>query len=196
MRTWISIVAGGLVGALVGAAAFWAAIGPLTVEDARFGPWTTNMAVGIKQQSAYSRAKVAIGGIWGLPPSEVLYFVAAEDSAGAPFDSRCTYEVSGGDLPTRWWSLTLYKDGFYIANPANRYSWSASDVARQGERWTIRLSPHGEGRNALAFTEAEGKPSVLLRLYQAFPEVIEDRRRVPLPTIRKTACPSATGLAS
>lgn len=190
MRTLVSIVLGGLIGALLGIAAFWAAIGPLTREDARYGPWTTNTAVGIKEQSPYSRAKVAIGGIWGLPPSEVLYFVAAEDSTGAPFDSRCAYEIAGGALPTRWWSLTLYKDGFYIANPANRYSWSTTEINPDSDRWTIRLSPNGEGPNSLAFTQSPGKPSVLLRLYQPSPEVIDNRGRVPLPTIRKLSCAS------
>jgi hypothetical protein len=182
-------VGGAVLGCAAGAAAFWALTGPFTNPDQRVGAWTTNGAVGEVRQSPYSRARVALYGIWGLPPSETLYFVAAEDSAGATLDRRCTYAVEGGPLPTRWWSVTLYKDGFYIANPADRYSWTMTDtrIAADG-RWTLTVAPSGEGPNRLTFGPQDGRFQLLLRLYQPHPGVAEHRETVPVPVVRKVAC--------
>ncbi|MBL8554116.1 MAG: DUF1214 domain-containing protein [Phenylobacterium sp.] len=182
-------VAGALAGAAAGAGAFWALTGPFTNPDQRVGAWTTNGAVGQELQGPYSRARVALYGIWGLPPTETLYFVATKDAAGAVLDRRCVYAVEGGALPTRWWGVTLYRDGFYIANPADRYSWTMTDtrIGPDG-RWTLTLAPSGEGQNRLTFGPQDGRFQLLLRLYQPNPGVAEHRETVPVPTVRKVAC--------
>ena len=92
-------------------------------------------------------------------------------------------------MPTRWWSLTLYRDGFYIENPANRYSWSSTDTAIDAAgRWVITLAPSGEGKNRLTFGPTKGKMQLSLRLYQPNPGIAAHRDRVPTPEIRKISC--------
>jgi hypothetical protein len=182
----------GLLGAGAGAAAFWLLTSPLFSAESRYGPWRSTMAVGEAAQSPYSRARVALYGIWGLPPREVIYFTADEDELGETLRAECTYEVTGGALPTRWWSLTLYRGGFYVPNPANRYSWSMSDVRTDnGGRWTVTLRPSGEGQNVLTFGAGAGRPLALLRLYQPEAEIVADRGRTPLPSLRRLRCDPA-----
>jgi len=196
MRLWLSAI---VLGAALGVGAGWAITSYTTGpggEDQKFGPWTTTTAVGESEQSPYSRARVAIYGIWGLPPAEVVYFSAREDDEGAPLDPACTYQVRGGPLPTRWWSVTLYEDGFYINNPANRYSWTTSDVAYEPRgdingAWTLTVSPDGEGPNELAFGPGGGNRVLLLRLYQPNSGVPENRGAVALPSITRQSCAGA-----
>lgn len=186
-------VGGALLGCAVGAAAFWALTGPLGRADQRIGGWTINASVGEQQQSPYSRARVALYGIWGLPPSETLYFVAAVDEDGAALDRRCTYQMDGGALPARWWSVALYRDGFYIDNPADRYSWTMTDTRIEPDgRWSLTVAPSGEGQNRLTFGPRDGRFQLLLRLYQ--PTVAASALRqnsVPLPRVRKVSCQGA-----
>jgi hypothetical protein len=185
----VGALVGSLLGGAAGAASFWALTGPLSNRDIRVGAWTTNPAVGEERQSPYSRARVALYGIWGLPPSEAMYFVASHDSAGAVLDRRCTYAVRGGPLPTRWWSVTLYRNGFYIDNPADRYSWTMTDTAIGPDgRWALTVAPSGEGPNRLTFGPNEGRFQLLLRLYQPEPGFAENRAQVPVPSIDKLRC--------
>jgi hypothetical protein len=188
IRRALILCAAALAGVVVGAASFWALTGPFG-REMRYGPWTTAAGIGQAEQSPYTRARVAIYGIWGLPPSEALYFSGAVDSAGEKLDRRCTYQVKGGPLPGRWWSLTAYRSGFYIDNPANRYSWSMTDaqIARDG-RWTIQLSPDGQGPNGLALGHEDGRLLLSLRLYQPNPGIADHRDRVPLPRIERVSC--------
>ena len=195
MRLWrIMTLAGAvIIGLVLGLGSLWALTGPVG-DGEKFGPWTTNRAIGERDQTPYSRARIAIYGIWGLPPSEVVYYSARVDDDGAAFDRRCTYTIEGGPLPTRWWSVALYRDGFYIANPANRYSWTQTEVAPDAAgRWRIQLTPIGAEPNALALGDTDGMFAVLLRLYQPDPGVAEARGQVPLPTIRKVSCGAAGG---
>lgn len=186
--TAIGLAIGALLGAAAGAGAFWALTGPVSTQQS-VGAWQTTLAIGETRQNPYSRARVALYGIWGLPPSETVYFVADQDTAGAKLDRTCRYEVEGGPLPTRWWSVTLYRDGFYIANPADRYSWTMSDAAIGPDgRWTLALAPSGEGKNRLTFGPKDGHFQLLLRLYQPYPGVAKDRAQVPVPVIRKLGC--------
>lgn len=183
-------VCGLLAGCAVGAASFWALTGPLGRADREMGGWTINASVGEREQSPYSRARVALYGIWGLPPSETLYFVATEDRDGVALDRHCTYELRGGALPARWWSVALYRDGFYIDNPADRYSWTMTDTRTAADgRWTITVAPSGEGPDRLTFGARDGRFQLLLRLYQ--PSVTTSalrRETVHLPEVRKVAC--------
>ena len=185
----LAIVVGGAVGAAAGATAFWFLTGPIVAGGRTFGPWFTSRGIGQSRQNPYTRAQVALYGTWGLPPSEVVYFSALKDSSGAKLRRDCTYEVRGGPLPARWWSLTLYRNGFYIDNPANRYSWSLTDVVFDPQgRWTITLAPSGEGRNHLTFGPDAGLFLLSLRLYQPQTGIADHRDRVPLPEIHRIGC--------
>jgi hypothetical protein len=182
------LIPAALAGVASGAGSFWAMTGPFGRETA-FGPWSTMVDIGRARQNPYSRARVAIYGIWGLPASDALYFSARVDSQGHALDQRCSYAVIGATLPARWWSLTAYRDGFFIANPTNRYSWSKTDayLAPDG-RWTIHLNPDGSGANGLALGHAKGQILLSLRLYQPNPGIADHRDRIALPSIERLSC--------
>lgn len=159
--------------------------------DARIvnGAWETGRHTGSASADPYSRARGAIYGLWGLPPSEVVYYTALQDDTGQPLQRSCSYQVSGGALPARWWSVTLYRDYFLIENPARRYSWSSTtiDVAPAGN-WRIDVNAAGEGDNALPMGERDGVFALSLRLYQPLPQVLDNRATIELPAIHRGAC--------
>lgn len=185
----VGVVVGAAAGAAAGAGAFWTLTGPLFQHDVRLGEWTTVPSVGEAGQSPYTRARVALYGIWGLPPSEVVYFTGDRDASAAPLQRDCTYAVRGGLLPARFWSLTLYRDGFFIPNASNRYSWSSADaqVGPSGA-WTVTLASSGEGRNRLTFGARGGRFQLSLRLYQPKSGIAEHRERTPLPVVVRLSC--------
>ena len=87
------------------------------------GPWETGKSFGTVDASALTRAKVALSGLMALPAKEAMYFTATRDSDGRALDGRCTYDVRGGKLDGRWWSVTLYEgEGWLVKNAANRWS--------------------------------------------------------------------------
>lgn len=194
LRQIFAIAGGVLAGGGAGAVAFWFLTSPHMAEQAEYGPWRSTFAVGEAEQNPYTRARVALYGIWGLPPREVIYFTADQDQDGEPLQSDCVYEIAGGPQPSRWWSLTAYRGGFYVPNPANRYSWSKSDVATDDQgRWAVILRNRGEGRNVLTLGGGTGRPLALLRLYQPDPDIVADRSRTPLPSIRRLSCDKEPG---
>lgn len=189
-RTLIAIAAGTILGAGAGFGAFWLAVGPLFPGEREIGGWTTVADIGGARQDPYARARVALFGIWGLPPSEAIYYTARSDAEGRPLTGDCVYSVEGRDPPGRWWSLTAYRGGFYIANPDDRYSWSSTDIGREPDGgWTMTLSAQGrEGPNPLALGPGPGRIALSFRIYQPAPTVVRDRTLGVPPVVRRLAC--------
>lgn len=155
------------------------------------GPWTTAKSIGTEDTNPYVRAWVARHGIWALPREEVLYFGAETDSAGETLSTTCSYALEGPALPARWWSVTTYRDEFWMDNPLDRYSLT-SVVLEPGEdgQWRAMLGPEGEGVGA-AWLPTDGRPGKLtltLRLYDPDPAVVRDTAALVLPTIKRGAC--------
>jgi hypothetical protein len=87
------------------------------------GPWRASLLAGSADADAWTRARVAIGGLLALNREETMYYVATHDSAGAPLRSRCSYRVTGTPPAARWWSVTAYADDFFLFEaPQRRYS--------------------------------------------------------------------------
>ena len=158
------------------------------------GPWRTSLVTGSADADLYTRARVAVGGLLALAPSETVYWNAERDGDGRPLDARCDYAVAGAELPARWWSVTAYAaDHFLIPNDAGRYSFSQTTLAREpGGPWTMRVStePASEGENWLPSgrTGATGPFALTLRLYNPAAEVYERPASVALPRIEREAC--------
>ncbi len=144
MKPWLRYtlaVALGLVAGL-GGAAYTVRSGALGSGQS-IGPWRTGADFGTAEASARTRAVVAMAGLLALPAREARYYTAVTDDAGAALDGRCRYRVTGGNLPARWWSLTLYDAaGYLVPNDADRFSVPGAALA-PGERssWTIRVAP-------------------------------------------------------
>jgi hypothetical protein len=162
--------------------------------DVSNGPWRTSLVTGSPDADLYTRARVAVGGLLALAPSETVYWTAERDGEGRPLDARCDYRVVGEELPARWWSVTLYAaDQFLTENEAGRYSFSQTTLAREpGGPWTILVSSEStsgavnwlpSGRAGAA-----GPFSLTLRLYNPQPPVYQQPAAIALPSIQREAC--------
>ena len=177
--------------------AWFAVRAGLSAGEITNGPWRTSLVTGSRQADLYTRARVAVGGLLALAPSETVYWNAEADAEGQPLDARCDYRVEGGELPARWWSVTAYgADHFLIPNDAGRYSFSQTTLAREpGGPWTLRVSSEakpgeGEGANWLPSgrSGAAGPFALTLRLYNPAPEVYERPAALRLPGIEREGC--------
>ena len=159
------------------------------------GPWRTSFVTGSKDADMYTRARVAVGGLLALAPSETVYWTAARDGDGRPLDARCDYRVTGEELPARWWSVTFYAaDQFLVPNDAGRYSFSQTTLAREtGGPWSILVSSEPKGGGGVNWLPsgkpgAQGPFSLTLRLYNPKPAVYQQPGTLALPRIEREAC--------
>lgn len=180
-----------VLGLAAGAGAAWVATSTATNTDGHGpGPWRTSSGTGAAGASMFTRATVAHTGLWALPPSEVIYFIAERDDVGRPLETRCSYALTGaGDLPARWWSVGAYVGYHWADNPANRYSYTRSNIARdQRGGYTITVSRTKQPGNWLPLGTRDGQLTFLARLYQPGASVAADPLHVPLPSVRRLAC--------
>lgn len=160
------------------------------------GAWSSSLLTGSPTADPYTRAAVARAGLLALEKTETVYFTAFRDDSGAALRSNCTYIVSGGALPARWWSITAYgADHYLIPNEAGKYSENMNSITWEGEderaRFLISVSPQtdGEGDFIPSGEAADRAPfSLTLRLYNPSPEVLAFPGDTPLPTITRERC--------
>lgn len=153
------------------------------------GPWNANLAVGGADADIYTRASVALGGLLALSKEETIYYTAFTDNEGLTLSENCTYEVSGQDPATRWWSITAYAADHYLPlNDDGRLSMAQSTVARASDgSFTIVVSPDPEDVNWIS-SRGAGKFSLTLRLYNPERAVYEAPATTTLPTITRRTC--------
>jgi len=192
-RVFAALTAAATVVAFVaGGAAAWVYTGdPPARAGVGPGPWkTSTKGVGDASAGLLQRAVISRVGLWALPPSEVIYFRAETDDDGRPLTRRCVYAIEGtGDLPTRWWSIALYRDYFWVDNPLDRYSFSKTTVTRARDAsWKILLSEAPQQGDWLPMGSKDGRFTLPLRMYQPEASVAQDPRAVPLPRVRRVSC--------
>lgn len=141
MKPWVRYLVTIVAGLAIGVGAAVASVRTRSFgSNAAIGPWTTGTDFGIADAGALTRAVIAVKGLLALPASEARYYTAAVDDDGRALDGKCRYRVTGGALPGRWWSVTLYgADSFLVANDANIFS-VASPAIEPGA-WTIMVAP-------------------------------------------------------
>jgi hypothetical protein len=124
-----------------------------------------------------------------LPAKEAMYFTATRDSDGRALDGRCTYDVRGGKLDGRWWSVTLYEgEGWLVKNAANRWSVPASAVTADAQgRWAFTVSPEMQAGIWLPTGSAKAF-DLTLRLYHPSSDVIGHPEKAKLPVIERKGC--------
>jgi hypothetical protein len=190
MKPWARYGICGLAGILFGAGgAVWSVrAGALGSADT-IGPWTTGRDFGTAQASAHTRAVVALRGLLALPASEARYYTAAVDDAGRPLEGRCRYAISGGGLPGKWWSLTLYdRAGYLVANPAGLYSvGSAGLPSSEQAHWTVIVAPDRQGGHWLP-TGGIDRFELTLRAYLPDDGGKGNFTRAQLPRIVREGC--------
>jgi hypothetical protein len=175
------------VAALLAGAVTWLTLRPY--GGIANGPWRTNLSVGSPSADPWLRARIAVTGLWALNASEVVYLTAFNDDEGRPLSAQCAYRIEGRDPDTRWWSVAAYRDGHFIDNALDRYSFSKTTVARERDgTWRIHVSRREAPGNWLPLGDGPGDVSLSLRCYGPSPALVAAADTVPLPRIVREAC--------
>ncbi|MGB5950432.1 MAG: DUF1214 domain-containing protein [Parvibaculum sp.] len=153
------------------------------------GPWGTGTSFGSAEADMYTRARVALFGLFALDKKETMYYTALHDSDGGELSGSCTYRVEGKDLAARWWSITAYgPDSFLIPNEANIYSYAMTTVKREADgSYIIRVSPEKQEGNWLPVKAGE-KFDLTARFYNPEASVYANPAAAELPRIVKESC--------
>ncbi|MES2989143.1 MAG: DUF1214 domain-containing protein [Pseudomonadota bacterium] len=156
---------------------------------APIGAWTTGSDYGSAEAGAKTRAVVALRGLLALPAREARYYNAAMDDAGAPLEGKCRYRISGGALPARWWSVTLYdRTGYLVANPARIYAINSARLAiAEQANWAIVAAPEPQDGHWLP-TGGAAHFELTLRAYLPEGAGKRDFTRDELPRIVREGC--------
>lgn len=152
--------------------------------------WLGNRGVGSTRADPWTRAIIARIGLLALNRSETIYFTRYRDSEGRAFRADCIYELSGADLPARWWSVTLYgADDFLPPNDDGAYSIDRTRTIRDASgRWRARIAMTRDGApNWISSREADGF-DLSLRLYNPSPGALADEATIPFPAVTRLSC--------
>lgn len=179
------------LGVLVGiGSALLVLLGGLRGAEDRVGAWSTSADRGSSDANAYVRATTAVQALFAMRSDQVIYYVATTDDEGQDLTEDCDYEIRGGALPARWWSVTVY-DGAYLPRGGDeRHSVDATDVQAEdpGAAWSVRLSAQEPEAGQWLSTRSADRPNLLLRLYEPDEGVIAEPSSIDPPTITRTGC--------
>ena len=161
----------------------------LTTETV--GPWTTWTSAARPDADPYTRAHYARIGVLPLSSEFAQTYVARTDSEGRALHSSCDYAIEGRDIPTHWWSLSVFNSkGRLIPNAAQRYTYTSDTIALNPDgTFTASLARDaragnwlptgGAGRLALSFSVVDLGVRAVAKEGE-----IEER----LPVIRRRSC--------
>ena len=169
------------------ASAWWMVLKSPLHKGIANGPWRTSLVAGSVGADMYTRANIAVTGLFALSTAEAVYFFAGADSAGRALKARCTYAIEGKPVAAAWWSVTAYGDDHFLnANAANRFSFNMGNL-KTGEGGTFRIvaAPTQQPGDWLPTGDGAGGFNLLLRLYNAAPETMANLSGVALPSINQ-----------
>jgi hypothetical protein len=151
------------------------------------GPWRTSLATGGTDADMYTRNYVAITALLALNHNETIYFEAGQDDDGRKLSARCNYDITGGSIQARWWSITAYADdNFLIPNAANRFSYNIRSLPPGPDgSFSIALGPRERQGNWLPTGDRGGGFNLLLRLYNPEAELAKTPGLAKLPSIKR-----------
>jgi hypothetical protein len=151
--------------------------------------WRSDFAIGSRAADPYTRARVARHGLLALAKSEAVYFTRGTDDSGVPLRDACTYRLSGGAMPARWWSVTLYDARSML--PANTDGSLSLDASRAGAgAWEAMIAPErpAEGGHWISSRRA-GTFDLTLRLYLPEAALLADpAATLQPPRIERVSC--------
>jgi hypothetical protein len=154
------------------------------------GAWGTNLDVGSQNAGMYLRAYVARVGLFALNKTETVYYTAETDDDGEPLRSSCDYRIEGKDIPTRWWSITLYgEDHFLVPNDRGFYSFNMSNIVREANgSYEVSVSATAKPGTWLPSGDKDQAISLSLRCYNPEPIMYEQPGKVALPKVIREGC--------
>ncbi|OQP86769.1 hypothetical protein BTR14_10070 [Rhizobium rhizosphaerae] len=156
------------------------------------GPWTAFPNAQTASADPYARAHRARQGRLLYGGAEGLQFIASVDSAGAPLEAACAYEIAGQTPVARFWTL-------YMTDLQDRTLTAAPELPTALNSWTalhegdgvihIRLSAAAQPGNWLALTAA-GPFRLVLTLLDTPTAGSSGLIDLGMPAIRKLGCGS------
>lgn len=182
-----------LAGLIVGAASGWYTLQHGMVQGETYSGWRGSKVTGSVDADPWTRARVAVSGLLALNKSQAIYFSRNIDDSGARLREDCRYRVSGGALPARWWSITVYAaDNYLPLNDDDALSFDQTEAQPAGKvEWTGILSPKRPEGEPWASTNKAGNYDITLRLYQPTPQAQQDYGAIPMPKVTKLDCGGA-----
>jgi len=134
------------------------------------------------------RAYIGKIGLLALRESEVMYYVASQDSDGNPLSHQHDYKLTGNNLDARYWSYTLYNgDHFLIPNEKNIYSLNMDNMIYTDSTKTSYeafISSKSQKINWLPSNKGKNM-NILLRLYNPDESIYNNKTTTPLPQLEK-----------
>jgi hypothetical protein len=140
---------------------------------------------GVNYNARAITARVAIG---ANPPEDAVYISDSTDANGKPLSGAANYRMhfAADQLPPvlAFWSITGYdKDGYFIANPVNRYAIGDRDKLKFSPDGSLDLyiqaqSP-GADRESNWLPSGEGPFNLTFRLYWPKPAILEGSWQPP-----------------
>ena len=186
---WIAAIAAGVA---LGGFSAWATIAiGFSNFSTHYGAWSFNSATGSAAAGPYTRAIIARYGLLALSSREALYFNLDRDEHGQPLSESCIYDLSGRNLETRWWSVTLYANDSYLArNDDHAASIDSSRVSGGDDGpWRARISSvQGDAVHWLSSRAARRGFSLTLRVYNPQHEFAPSEDT--LPRLTTVSCAS------
>lgn len=182
-----------LAGVVLGLGSAWAVLRSSDALGPASGPWHVSLLAGNADADAWTRARVALGGLLALNRSETMYYVARADSDGHALRTRCAYRVSGRPPPARWWSLTAYGDDFFLLpDTQGRHGVQGRtvDLDAQG-RFTLALGGAQPADAGLHWLPTPGDRGLVLtlRVYQPAEALRQQPQGLDAPRIERVgAC--------
>ncbi|AWW73731.1 hypothetical protein CD351_04755 [Erythrobacter sp. KY5] len=152
--------------------------------------WTTDPDIGSDNANMLLRAHTARRGLFALNRSEAIYYTRSTDDTGRPLSARCYYRIDGGELPAKWWSITIYAaDAFLPRNDTGAYSINKSSLEQNDAAWSALLSNKkvGETGNWIS-TDQAGEFDLVLRLYEPDEDLLASVVAADFPRIRRLSC--------
>lgn len=180
-----TIALGLIVGLLSG---WWSITGGMGGEN--YSGWYGSRVTGSKDAGPWLRARVAVSGLLALNRSQAIYFTRKTDDQGQTFSEQCRYRVTGGPLPGKWWSVTVYAaDNYLPLNDDNALSIDATEVKADAQgQWSGVLSPTRPDGEAWASTRKAGNFDITLRIYQPDKRAQDDFASIQMPKVSKLDC--------
>lgn len=182
-----------LAGLAVGAASGWYTLQHGMVQGETYSGWSGSKVTGSVDADPWTRARVAVSGLLALNKSQASYFSRNTDDSGARLREDCRYRVTGGAMPARWWSITVYAaDNYLPLSDDDALSFDQTEAQPAGKaEWTGILSPKQPEGEPWASTNKAGDFDITLRLYQPTPEAQQDYGSIPMPKVTKLDCGGA-----
>ena len=186
-------LAAGAVTALFAAGMFGAGAG--FSDEINVNGWKSDWTIGSTAANPWTRARVARHGLLALTKEEAVYFTKGLDEDGQRLSEDCTYQVSGGDMPGLWWSVTLYDAASYLPlNQDNALSFDKTKAAAAGSSsgWSFTVAADRPEAGNWVSSQNAGTFDLMLRIYKPTPELIASPEDVlPAPTIKRLSCGGA-----